>query len=282
MNISQKYTKLFLPHMIKQSLRLIRIQKFTTQMLGYLFTPDTEKIEIDITYDCNLKCCNCNRSCTQIPSKEEMSLMQIKRFIDESIARDRKWKQIRLVGGEPTLHSQIFEIIGLLLSYVKNSSQSTSIVLVTNGFGQFVNKVLKDIPSEVTLDNSHKGSPIQEKFVTFNVAPADLPIYKKADYANGCLIPQLCGIGLTRYGYYPCGVAGGIDRVFGFDAGRKKIPAPDDEMRDLLNIFCKYCGHFKGYEKVKDQSISPIWEKAYKDYYKNEPILSLYDEKYKD
>jgi len=279
MSVYQKYMKLFLPHMITKYLRLVRIQKFTTKILGPLFTPDLGRIEIDITYNCNLKCCNCNRSCTQATSDEQMSLEQVKRFIEESMKQNRKWKQIRVVGGEPTLHPQIFEIIKSLLSYVKSFSPSTSIVLVTNGFGQFVNKVLHNIPSEISIDNSHKKSPIQEEFVSFNVAPIDLAIYKYADYVNGCLIPQLCGIGLTRHGYYPCAVSGGIDRIFGFDVGRKKIPAPDDEMRDLLKIFCKYCGHFKGYEKVKDQSLSPAWEKAYKDYHKNRPSLSAYGEK---
>ncbi|MBU3676672.1 MAG: glycosyltransferase family 2 protein, partial [Chitinophagaceae bacterium] len=31
------------------------------------FLPNTNKIELDITYDCNLKCFHCNRSCTQAP-----------------------------------------------------------------------------------------------------------------------------------------------------------------------------------------------------------------------
>ena len=113
-------------------------------------------------------------------------------------------------------------------------------------------------------------------FHPFNVAPKDCKLYKYADYSNGCYITSVCGIGLTPYGYYPCAIAGGIDRVFGFDIGRKKIPSDGDSMKDQMKIFCKLCGHFRYALPVNKEVISPTWRKAYEEYKKRKPKLSLY------
>jgi hypothetical protein len=52
--------------------------------------------------------------------------------------------------------------------------------------------------------------------------------------------------GLTPFGYYSCAPASGIDRVIGIDMGHKTLPAPDDQMYELRDKVCRYCGHFIG------------------------------------
>lgn len=89
--------------------------------------PSRESVEIDITYKCNLKCLNCNRSCTQAPSKIEMPVADIEAFIDQSVKKNIVWKRIRILGGEPTLHSRIFDIIGLLSAYQRDFNPSVRI-----------------------------------------------------------------------------------------------------------------------------------------------------------
>jgi hypothetical protein len=118
-------------------------------------------------------------------------------------------------------------------------------MLVTNGFGHAVKGALSKIPAGIEIENSFKDSPIQKQFRYFNVAPVDLIEYKNLDFSNGCSITSDCGIGLTKHGYYPCAIAGGIDRVFGFDIGKKRLPAKKDSMQEQLRTFCKYCGHFR-------------------------------------
>jgi len=44
-----------------------------------------------------------------------MSVEQIQKFINESVDNNVKWERIRVMGGEPTLHPDIFEILNLLL-----------------------------------------------------------------------------------------------------------------------------------------------------------------------
>ena len=114
--------------------------------------------------------------------------------------------------------------------------------------------------------------------MSFNIAPVDLPEYRFTDFRNGCWIPSYCGIGLTPYGYYPCAVAGSIDRIMGFDLGHKQIPSPDDNMHDLLQKFCPLCGCFKRIDQPNfDRPIkSPAWIEAYALYRKSPPKLTLF------
>lgn len=265
----------FLPN---EMWHLRRIQKPTTTKQGRLFNTNSYRIEIDITYKCNLKCLNCDRSCRQAPSDERMTLRQIKKFIDESVKQGRKWEKIRILGGEPTLHPEILSITGQLLSYKKNFSPDTIIQVVTNGFGARVNNTLSRISREIAISNTIKKSQVN-KFSPFNIAPKDSIMYEDVDYSNGCFIPAICGIGLTRYGYYPCAVGGAIDRIFGFDIGKKSLPAVNYKMINELRILCRYCGHFKNnvkYEPITDEVMSASWKGAYRKYKAKKPILSLY------
>ena len=44
------------------------------------FTPNINKVEIEITTACNLYCINCGRACSQAPSNESMSAEQIEKL----------------------------------------------------------------------------------------------------------------------------------------------------------------------------------------------------------
>ena len=253
----------------------MRVQKPVTKLFGPEYTRSRKFIEIDITYRCNLKCINCNRSCRQAPSNEQMTVEQIQKFVKESIANNVKWERIRVMGGEPTLHPNVFEILNLLLEYKKNYSQDTCIELDTNGFGKIVNDVLSKVPKEIEIENTSKKSELQ-LFYLFNMAPKDSIIYKNADYSSGCQVISVDGIGLTPYGYYPCAAAGGIDRIFGFDIGRKTLPSYDDSMTDQLEVFCKLCGRFHAAKRTNREVMSPTWKKAYENYKKRKPKLRLY------
>ena len=239
------------------------------------------KLEIDISYRCNKKCRQCNRSSPQAPSREEMSVEQVQKFILESVERKIRWDSIMVLGGEPTLHPKLPEILGLLIDYRREHSGSTAIVLATNGVGAKVKSVLDKLPKEVTLRNSAKDARTQfaESYAhePFNEAPQDSLLYRFSDFRIGCYMTSSCGTGLTPFGYYVCPIAGGgIDRVFGFDAGRKEIPAPDDQMDDQRLLFCRLCGHFKEKFAHNTEYCSPTWKEAYREFAVRPPTLSRY------
>src|SRR6185295_6961676 len=123
-----------------------RIRRPVTAILGPQFRRSPDRLELDITYACNLHCFNCNRSCEQARTNEHMSVDQVRHFLAESRDRRQKWSMIRVIGGEPTIHPQFLEIVGLLAEYCRNDSPRTRIVVCTNGFGDKVQRILAMLP----------------------------------------------------------------------------------------------------------------------------------------
>jgi hypothetical protein len=233
-------------------------------------------VEIEITSFCNLACFNCNRSIRQAPTTESMSLTQIEKFVSESLDLNWQWKQITLIGGEPTLHPQFWEILTAIGRY-KSAHPACIVEVSTNGYGAYVRRVLSRIPDWVTVNNSKKTSN-KHKFSSYNVAPIDLPEFKNTDFSSGCWITGECGLGLTRNGYYPCGPGGSMDRVFGFDIGIKELSLVNsDSVLRQLAALCGHCGHFKdnyGAQPIEEALVSVTWQRAYAAYRRNKPSLS--------
>lgn len=254
---------------------IMRRQKLVTPILGTVFTRSTRKIEIDITYRCNLNCEGCNRSCSQATTEEQMSVAQIKKFVEESVKHQIRWEKIGILGGEPTLHGNLLEIINILLVYKQQYCPNALIILATNGVGNIVNNVLSKVSGEILIDNSKKNVKYFSH-TNFNNAPADYFLDHFTDYSNGCFVSSQCGMGLSPYGYYCCPIAAGIDRIFGFNIGRKNLPAEGDLMKKQMRIFCRLCGHFFQNNPFNKRKISPIWKRAYAQYNLKKPYLTLY------
>jgi hypothetical protein len=236
------------------------------------------KVQIEITSFCNLACFNCDRSVRRAPTRESMSVAQIGKFVSESLEAAWKWKRITLLGGEPTLHPQLFEILAHIEAY-KVVYPDCVVEIATNGYGDRVKNVLSGLPRWVQVDNSAKQSN-RHSFFTYNVAPVDVATFRDADFSKGCWITSECGLGLTRNGYYPCGAGGSVDRVFGFGVGRKRLALVTREaLLDQRRSLCRYCGHFKtnlGVQRVDHEVVSASWEKAYEAYGRKRPVLALY------
>jgi hypothetical protein len=259
----------------------LRVLKPIATLLGPEFVRSSENIEIDITYACNLACYNCNRSVRQAPSPDHMSVKQIEKFIEESIEAGIKWKRVRLLGGEPTVHKQLFEIIDRLLAYKNKHSPSMRLVVSTNGHGDQVKRILSQLSDEVTILSTDKEGN-DNPFYAFNLAPRDSKMHRYVDYSMGCHVPATCGTGLTPYGYYPCAVSGGIDRVLGLDIGRKSLPKEGDPMSEEMRRLCEWCGNFrrggyaKWFETAEGDVQSSSWVEAYKRWREERPDLSRY------
>jgi hypothetical protein len=260
---------------------------------GPPYRPSHERIIIDVTFVCNLGCTDCNRSCgsNQAPAREHMALDQIRKFIAESVEQKRRWTAILVEGGEPTAHPQLDGIVQLLDDYRRQHSPWSYIQINTNGYSKATRRLASRVPPGVEVYSSDKRSPLQEHHCAFNVAPVDLPEYAAADYSQGCFQPAQYGLGLNRYGYYPHPACGGIDRVFGFDIGRKTLPKPDDDMRELFPQLCRYCGFFRVFnrgvqpdfntrptaaELARRGEMTASWQEAYRRYRSAPPTLELY------
>ncbi len=257
----------------------IRARKAIVKIIGREWTTNLDILDLVITYDCNLKCVGCNLACGIAQSKEFISLEQVKRFIKEWEVKNKKWKLIIILGGEPLIHPDVLKICSCLLEYKENFSKRTTIKLFTNSYGDFVNSMKLKIPPGIQIESSNKVSRINKNFLCFTNAPIDKPEYKSADFSCGCRRTARCGISLNMYGYYPCAVSGAIDRVFGFNKGRKELPdKPDAQMIKDLELFCRYCGGFlySNYRKVPAGFTSKTWAEKLETYQKNKPKLTPY------
>ncbi len=247
---------------------------------GPPYRSSLNRIIIDLTHFCDLSCINCNRSCglNQAPENAMISTDQIRRFVCESIESGKRWERILLEGGEPSLHPDIDEILAILLNYKSEFAPACEILLCTNGYGEKAGMLISKPPKNIIIRNSEKSPGNNNGHFPFNIAPVDLWKFRKADYSRGCYIHKLYGIGLNRNGYYPHPICGGIDRIFGFDIGLKKIPDSSDELTPQMERLCGLCGHFYEYVRVngkvrvslKKQKIeitgghqSKTWKNAY-------------------
>jgi hypothetical protein len=192
-----------------------------------------------------------------------MPVSRISRFIEQSVSYPIKWKRVRILGGEPTLHSRIFDIIDLLRGYRSEYNPSVRIVLGTNFYGNQVHQVLKKMPQDIEIKSTLKSSAVN-LFKPFNVAPVDTLHNRYSDYACGCRIIEDCGLGLTPSGYYMCAVAGGIDRIFQYHLGRDKLPLRSDQLSDQMAAFCRLCGHFGFQWPTRKIKISQTWHSGYR------------------
>ena len=83
-------------------------------------------------------------------------------------------------------------------------------------------------------------------------------------FSKGCWISQYCGIGLTPEGYFPCAVAGGIERIMKLGKGVQSLPDNDKSLKDMYSSYCQFCGHFLPRllfdtgKKEKQKAISPL------------------------
>lgn len=136
----------------------VRCQRPVVHRLGRPFHTSRRYIELDLTYRCNLQCRNCNRSCTQAPSRCDMPVAAIAAFIRESVATGRSWERIRLLGGEPTLHPDFTSIIKMLMDYRFSANPGLRIVVCTNGCGSSVRRRLDDLPAGIDIKNTWKGA----------------------------------------------------------------------------------------------------------------------------
>ena len=247
-------------------------------VLGLGWKTNLYKVELELVSYCNLNCINCDRSCRQLPTGEMMTVEQVRHFVLESLLLKYEWKQIRLLGGEPTLHPQFFEILDVIKDY-KNKYPKCKIHIISNGVGDKVNDVLSRIPDWVEIRNSAKESYVNE-FTSYNLASIDLNQLKNKNFHKGCWITNICGLGLSRYGYYSCGAGASVDRVFCFNIGIKNLKDVNNKnLNKQKEILCKYCGHFKDnfrYPTTTTEDISKSWKKAYNDNNKYKKYMSLY------
>jgi hypothetical protein len=249
-------------------------------------------IDLDITYDCNVKCIDCSRFCRQAPCKDAMTVGQVRKFINESNKLKMEWDEIRLLGGEPTVHPKFLEIVDVLRNYRNRYHPRTKLMVFTHGASKLTLDILSKLPSDILVLNTSKKSNFNPFFSHVNIAPCDIGIVP--DPIRGCWLMNCVDLGLTPYGYYTCTSGACIDRVLGFDIGSKTLP--QDKLEWQREILCKYCGYYLdgttqplGDEVTKNRAsvvgysvtgerepMTQFWVDAFRKFKESPPKLTLY------
>ncbi|MHA1401154.1 MAG: radical SAM protein [Candidatus Heimdallarchaeaceae archaeon] len=225
--------------------------------------PNINRIEIELTTSCNLMCKFCDRRCSQAPSSETMPLEQIHNFVRESIESQHIWHSIGLLGGEPTLHPNLKEIIQSLRQYT-DLFHKCELFLVSNAYGPFVNKTIDKIRDIIKVIERPKSNN-SGWFNNIDLAPIDF----NANVST-CKNTSECGLGFTTKGYFPCGAGAAIARVLDLNIGIKSLfDVSVKTMQELLRKLCPFCGHSLAITVSNNNTRSPFWEKAYAIYRKD-------------
>jgi hypothetical protein len=233
------------------------------------------RIVLDITYQCSLKCPNCNRFCGIFPRTHETSLSIIRDFVDHSVRSGKRWHHIYIAGGEPSMHSRIKEVIVEIARYVefhKAAFKSNLIVkYFTNNHAPKAGQVLRLLPDFIVVSSDKKDSAV--RFKPICVAPIDLDFYDDQNLSP-CQELYQCGMALNYKGYYPCAEAAAIDDVYlKRNLGIRNLEdATFENLSAILHQTCRVCGHYFepiGYRRDSRLMVSSTWRR----YLEKENIL---------
>lgn len=250
------------------------------EMNSFDNTNQRNTLEFDITYNCNIRCLQCNRGCGVCPSMDYMTINQVDKILYESLSLNTPYKNIWLLGGEPCLYKHLDNILTILNNYRKRINDC-NIRLWTNGYGTEVLQQIVKLPSWMTITNSRKTPTSHPKdFHPFLVAAQDFSINRSLNFRSGCrfILPEKCGIGITRHGIYVCAIAGAIDRIIGYDIGLRKLAEISHErFQYQCEKICRFCGHFLFDNEIDvgNVLISRTWQKFIKIYKQQPPSLTL-------
>lgn len=215
--------------------------------------PRIRQLEIDITYECGMRCYNCNRLTNLIPGKphERVTSDKIQWLVSESLRLNYQWEFWWLVGGEPTTHPELFDILEIISHYRdRRGPQYFQVGLATHGAGRAATvlaEIYRRFP-HVVIHNSKKHGPINPGFVAVCVSPSDRRDFSGHRF-RGCMVSGHCGIAMNYRGFYPCAISAAIDRVWQF--GRYILRLEDiteANMEELWQVYCKICGY---YDEIK-------------------------------
>ena len=220
-------------------------------------------IALDITYDCNIQCPNCDRYCNNMPGGTEslMTVDQVKKFVLETNDLNHIWKCIKLSGGEAILHPQIIDIVAALKP-IFESGKCRNIRILTNGFSP---EKIKLLPNWLIVQNSHKEKDFKRisngGHSKVGILPIDIDMqvdlnniqcHVMRDFKTG-----LCSLCLNSWGYYISSPCASVDRIYGFNIGVKslnEVLSTDYRcIEDQQAVLCRYCGNASATAGIKGE-----------------------------
>ena len=164
------------------------------------------------------------------------------------------------------MHPDLDAIISRIGEYRATHNSSMTLTVATHGNGAFTQRRLTEIATTfpfVQVLNSNKTGPVHD-FVAPCVAMTDLDESWAMNHRfEGCSVSGHCGISCNYAGYYPCAVAGAIDRIFGLNQAIPELAdVSEAAMVEKYQTFCRLCGYCRPIRENSQTLLSSTWQTA--------------------
>lgn len=166
-----------------------------------------KKVELNITFECNLRCANCNRLCNYAPLADPMTVDQVALMVKKLREAGKQLLRTKVVGGEPTIHPDFLSICEVLSEGTKDGTVG-KVSINTNGTTASKYESPGRLPPNVRLRVSR---PSQKSHLPVLWAPQDVGLPSRGP----CKMPKVCGFSLDSRGWLMCSVGIPITRLFG-------------------------------------------------------------------
>ena len=210
------------------------------------------RAELHITYRCDLGCGSCNRGCFFPDGSKiapDMTMLDVCGFLEEAEQAKKlglKLQDIVVIGGEPTLHPEILDILRLLKDY------GCSVILFSNAWSERAKVLVAHIEKEKlcqVYSQTAKScrvdhAPADYSFSVF-ISPENVGKSSEPEHWLNCPCYTGCGFSVDSRGYTPCAIGGLIDSVM--CAGQERVKQLSfllnpKHTRIVMSALCKHCG----------------------------------------
>jgi hypothetical protein len=190
-----------------------------------------DRVELNITFECNLACVNCNRLCNLVELDKPMTVDQVALYVQRLRESGKKLRRTKVVGGEPTIHPQFMEICEVLSEGTRDGTVG-SVTVNTNGttLDDFRGKLPKGVRFKRSRPNIKEHLPMMW-------APADVGM----ESHGYCKMPRKCGFSLDSRGWLPCSPGTAITRLFGKEHLYMPLDGPIPTTTWGINDLCPHC-----------------------------------------
>lgn len=205
------------------------------------------KLELHLTYRCDLACLACNRACFYTGARKapDLTIEDTECFIQDCEPLICQFNEIFILGGEPTLNVHFLSIVGLL-QRLRKSNPDLQLVVLSNGYSELAQSLVGQVQAAGWASaqlSKPGGSTAGHLQKTVFMCPSDFGLHRTGPCEwhswNG-----KCGISVDSRGYTICPGGGMICDILGLDARRSKLAdiLNRDIVQHLTDVLCRNCG----------------------------------------
>ena len=219
---------------------------------------------LNFTFACNLACVGCDRASFIKPEHSPpMTKERLGRFFEEVKSTGLELKRMRIVGGEPTLHPDFFEMTKMCMEYSRGVGHRCNVRIFSNHHTQETRDILIEVKKRhprLQMMGGHKRKrAVFPRATRYEyVSPLDAGMVCN-DPCPNMGSRRKCGNGVDEVGYSLCPTAGPIDAILGLGARATTLKQMlDREFVDWqAKEICGRCGNFMAYA---DDEFPELWD----------------------